>query len=170
MAELTVYTFPDPVLKQVAQPVVDFNDKLKVLADDMAEAMYENIGIGLAAPQVGVPLRMFVADLSYKGPDEDSPKAPVAYCNPVLKNMKGEIALEEGCLSVPEYRAEVQRFDELTLDYQDLNGKHQSVNAHGLFAVCIQHETDHLNGKLFIDHLPPLRRKMIEKKLRKLAR
>jgi len=170
MPELPVYTFPNPLLKQKAKPVVDFDDKLKALVADMAEAMYLNAGIGLAAPQVGVGVRMFIADLTYKGPEGDTPKEPIAYCNPVLKEMKGHLALEEGCLSVPEYRAEIDRFEELVLEYQDVNGKHQRVHAYGLFAVCIQHENDHLDGKLFIDYLPPLRRKMVEKKLRKMAR
>ena len=170
MSSIPVLTFPDPFLKKQAKPVTEFGASLKKLADDMAEAMYENAGIGLAAPQVGEGLRMFVADLSYCGPDSETDKNPVAYCNPVIKDGKGKIVLEEGCLSVPEFRAEVERFEEITLEYQDLNGNPHSIHAEGLFAVCIQHEADHLIGKLFIDYLPSLRRKMIEKRLKKLAR
>ena len=169
MPSLPVLTFPDPFLKKKAAPVTQFDESLKKLVKDMSEAMYESAGIGLAAPQVGVGLRMFIVDLNYRGPDTDTQPNPVAYCNPVLRDGKGSIHLEEGCLSLPEFRAEVERFEELTLEYQDINGHHHSLHAEGLFAVCIQHETDHLNGKLFIDYLPPLRKKMIEKRLKKMA-
>ncbi|OGG99247.1 MAG: peptide deformylase [Candidatus Lambdaproteobacteria bacterium RIFOXYD1_FULL_56_27] len=169
MEKLKILTYPDPFLKQKAQQVTKFDDSLKELAQAMAAAMYDNTGIGLAAPQVGHGLRLFVADVDFHGEDS-GPKNPIAYCNPVIKNGQGRGMNEEGCLSVPEYRAEVERFERLTLEYQDLDGNQHSLEAEGLLAICIQHETDHLEGKLFIDYLPPLKRKMVQNRLKKLAR
>ncbi|MDT8448032.1 MAG: peptide deformylase [bacterium] len=170
MALLQVLTYPDPRLKQVAAQVTEFNDPLRQLAADMAEAMYAESGVGLAAPQVGVSLRLFVADCNYGGSEEDDDHQWEAYINPVISNGQGHLEMEEGCLSVPEVRATLDRFETLTLDYQDLDGNPHQVEAEGLFALCIQHETDHLEGKLFIDFLPPLRRKMVKNRLKKLAR
>ena len=169
MAVLKVLTYPDPFLKKNAQEVTVFNQELKELAADMADTMYDQSGLGLAAPQVGQGLRLFVADLTYRPNDPEHPRNWIAYVNPVIKKGEGEQFLEEGCLSVPEYRAEIKRFQNITIEYNDLEGNLKKVTAEGLFAVCIQHEMDHLAGKLFIDYLPPLKRKMIQKRLKKLA-
>lgn len=167
---LTVLTFPDPRLKEVAQEVVDFNEDLTELARNMAETMYAENGVGLAAPQVGVGLRMFVADCDYAGSEEESERNWQAYCNPKITDGKGNLEMEEGCLSVPEFRAVLDRYEELTLQYQDLSGETHQIPGAGLFALCAQHENDHLDGKLFIDYLPPLKRKMVKNRLKKLAR
>lgn len=169
---MTVYkvlTFPDPFLKTVAKPVIAFDDKLKQVADDMIETMYENNGIGLAAVQVGLDKRMFVMDVTYNKELPEEAKHPEVIINPEIleRSDDNEITGEEGCLSVPEFRAEVKRYAQIKLRYQDLEGKEHIMETRGLKAICIQHETDHLEGRLFIDYLPPLQRNMIKKKLKK---
>ncbi|MDX2469577.1 MAG: peptide deformylase [SAR324 cluster bacterium] len=168
MALLQVLSYPDPFLKNIATPVDCFDEELKSFLKDMADTMYDSVGIGLAAIQVGSIKRMFVMDLGFDG-DDDTTKDPLFLINPVIIEKEGEQIMEEGCLSVPDYRADVVRAREITLEYQDETGAKKKIQATGLTSVCIQHELDHLDGVLFIDHLSPLRRKMIQKKLKKLA-
>jgi peptide deformylase len=172
MAVLTVYRFPDPVLKQRAQPVATFDAALKKLADDMLETMYREGGIGLAAVQVGKPRRLVVMDL--KNGEEvngkPAPHQPLVYVNPEILQAEGEIVTEEGCLSVTDFRAEVKRAARVEFAYRTLAGEPKREWLEEIGAVCIQHEIDHLNGKLFIDHLPLLKREMVKKRLIKMQR
>jgi peptide deformylase len=158
---------PDPVLRQVSRPVERVDAELGRLADDMLETMYDAPGIGLAAIQIGEPLRMLVIDLA----KEDEPRAPRIFINPEIV-ARGDAAstYEEGCLSIPDYYAEVERPAEVTVRYLDRDGSEQIVEADGLLATCLQHEIDHLDGVLFIDHISKLKRDMVVRKFRKLAR
>jgi peptide deformylase len=158
---------PDPVLRQVSRPVERVDAELGRLADDMLETMYDAPGIGLAAIQIGEPLRMLVIDLA----KEDEPMAPRIFINPEIV-ARGDAAstYEEGCLSIPDYYAEVERPAEVTVRYLDRDGSEQIVEADGLLATCLQHEIDHLDGVLFIDHISKLKRDMVVRKFRKLAR
>ena len=156
MALLTVHTFPDPVLKQKALPVDEFDEKLSELAENMLETMYEERG-------------MVVVDLK-SGEEDISLREPRVFVNPRIVERSGETISEEGCLSVTEFRAEVKRSESIKLEYQDLQGNLQTLEADGLLSICIQHELDHLQGILFIDHLPLLKQKMVKKRLAKLAR
>lgn len=158
---------PDPVLRQVSRPVERVDAELGRLADDMLETMYDAPGIGLAAIQIGEPLRMLVIDLA----KEDEPRAPRVFINPEIV-ARGDAAstYEEGCLSIPDYYAEVERPAEVTVRYLDRDGSEQIVEADGLLATCLQHEIDHLDGVLFIDHISKLKRDMVVRKFRKLAR
>ena len=165
MAVREILVVPHPVLKQVSQPVVAVDDELRALMDDMLETMYAAPGIGLAAVQIGVPKRVIVMDLA--GQDEE--KQPRYFVNPeILWSAEDTAPYEEGCLSVPEYYDEVQRPAKVRLRYLDYNGQAVEEEAEGLFAVCIQHEMDHLEGVLFIDHLSRLKREQAVKKVRKL--
>ncbi|PRD43286.1 peptide deformylase [Phyllobacterium phragmitis] len=158
---------PDPILRQVSKPVERIDDQLRSLADDMLETMYDAPGIGLAAIQVGEPLRMLVIDLS----KEDEEKAPHVFINPEIVSSADERSVyEEGCLSIPDYYAEVERPASARVTYLDREGKHQEIAAEGLMATCLQHEIDHLNGVLFIDHISKLKRDMVVKRFKKLAR
>ena len=158
---------PDPILRQVSDPVERIDDAVRAFADDMLETMYDAPGIGLAAIQVGVPRRMLVIDLA----KEEEPKAPLVFINPQILSTSDEPSLyEEGCLSIPEYYAEVERPASLTVRYQDLDGKTQELAADGLLATCLQHEIDHLNGFLFIDHISKLKRDMVIRKFTKAAK
>ena len=169
MALLTVHSFPDPVLKQKALPVKEFDEKLAELADNMLETMYEERGIGLAAVQVGVLKQLVVVDLK-SGEEDISLREPRVFVNPHIVERSGEMISEEGCLSVIEYRAEIKRAESIKLEFQDLQGESRTMEAEGLLSICIQHELDHLQGILFIDHLPMLKQKMVKKRLAKLAR
>lgn len=169
MTILKVLTFPDPFLKKTAKPVTEFDEKLKKFAEDMFDTMYDEHGIGLAATQVGEDKRMLVIDVDYSG-KEDSERNPTVIINPVIASSEGESIEEEGCLSVPEFRAEVKRKKSIVLEYNDLEGKKQTLETDGLFSICIQHEMDHLNGILFIDHLPALKQRMVKTRLKKLAK
>lgn len=164
MPILDVLHFPDDRLRTVAKPVDEITPEIKQLAADMIETMYDENGVGLAATQVNVHLRVVVIDVS------DTRDQPMAIINPTIINESGVEVSEEGCLSVPETNAEVERAEFVTLEYLDLNGEKQVVEADGLFAVCIQHELDHLKGKLFIDYLSSLKQKRIKTKLEKLQR
>jgi peptide deformylase len=158
---------PDPILRQVSDPVERIDDAVRAFADDMLETMYDAPGIGLAAIQVGVPRRMLVIDLA----KEDEPKNPLVFINPQILSTSDELSLyEEGCLSIPEYYAEVERPASLTVRYQDVNGNTQELAADGLLATCLQHEIDHLNGVLFIDHISKLKRDMVIRKFTKAAK
>ena len=158
---------PDPVLRLVSKPVERVDAPLLKLADDMLATMYDAPGIGLAAIQVGEPLRLLVIDLAKEG----EPPAPQVFINPeVLESGDDRSVYEEGCLSIPDYYAEVERPAKVRVGYLDREGKHQEVDAEGLLATCLQHEIDHLNGVLFIDHISKLKRDMVVKKFKKLAK
>ena len=161
MAILTILEFPDPKLRKraVAVPVVD--DDLRILIDDMFETMYAAPGIGLAATQVDVHKRLLVADVSQ---EKDDPRVLI---NPEILEKDGVAVTEEGCLSVPGYFEEVERAEHIRVRYLDRDGNRQEQEAEGLLAVCIQHEIDHLNGKLFVDYLSEAKRQRIRKKLEK---
>jgi peptide deformylase len=158
---------PDPVLRLVSRPVERIDTSLKALAADMLETMYDAPGIGLAAIQVGEPLRMLVIDLA----KEDEPKAPQVFINPEIVERSSEKSVyEEGCLSIPDYYAEVERPASVTVKYLDLDSNTRVIGAEGLLATCLQHEMDHLDGVLFIDHISRLKRDMVVRKFRKLAK
>jgi peptide deformylase len=158
---------PDPVLRQVSRPVQRFDAPLKRFADDMLDTMYDAPGIGLAAIQVGEPLRMLVIDLA----KEDEPKAPQVFINPEIVGKSDERSVyEEGCLSIPDYYAEVERPATIRVRYFDIDGKPHEIDADGLLATCLQHEIDHLDGVLFIDHISRLKREIVMRKFRKLAK
>jgi peptide deformylase len=169
MAIRRIYETPDPVLRQISEPVETFDKELKTLVSDMFETMYVAPGIGLAAVQVGVPIRLLVIDL--QEPDKEGGEAvrdPRVFINPeILWHSDSEVPYTEGCLSVPEQYAEVMRPDRVRARWQDESGKSHEEQIDGLLAVCLQHEMDHLNGVLFIDHLSRLKRDMVLKKLTK---
>ncbi len=167
MTKLKIISAPDPYLRTISEPVEKVDDELRTLMDNMVETMYGAFGIGLAAIQVGVPKRVIVMDFS----QEDEPKAPQFFINPEITWTSEETGVyEEGCLSVPEYYADVERPAKCKVKYLDYDGKAHEIEADGLLATCIQHEMDHLNGVLFIDHLSALKRRMILKKLTKAQR
>ena len=167
MSVREILVVPDPILKQVSKPVETVDDDLRALMDDMLETMYAAPGIGLAAIQVGVPKRVIVMDLAREG----EPPAPRYFINPEILWASEETApYEEGCLSVPEIFDEVERPSQVKLRYLDYNGKVVEEEAEGLFAVCIQHEMDHLEGVLFIDYLSRLKREQAVKKVKKQAK
>jgi peptide deformylase len=169
MAIRRIYETPDPVLRQISKPVETFDDALKTLVTDMLETMYEAPGIGLAAVQVGVPVRLLVIDLQEPEQEGGEPvRDPRVFINPeILWHSDTEVPYTEGCLSVPEQYAEVMRPDKIRARWQDVDGKTHEQEIEGLLAVCLQHEMDHLNGVLFIDHLSRLKRDMVLKKLAK---
>ncbi|MGI9369489.1 MAG: peptide deformylase [Ruegeria sp.] len=159
---------PDPRLKKVCAPVTDLTDELRTLADDMLETMYDAPGIGLAAPQIGVLDRLIVIDCVK---EEGEAPRPLVMFNPEVISASDETNVyEEGCLSIPEQYAEVTRPKEVQVTWMDQNGKLQQEVFDGLWATCVQHEIDHLNGKLFIDYLKPLKRQMITRRMQKLKR
>jgi len=164
MAVRDILVVPNPLLKQVSQPVAQVDDELRALVDDMLETMYAAPGIGLAAIQIGVPKRVVVMDLAR----QDEPKDPRVFVNPEIVWASQETQpYEEGCLSVPDYFDEVLRPARVKLRYLNYQGEAVEEDAEGLFAVCIQHEMDHLDGILFIDHLSRLKREQAVKKVRK---
>jgi peptide deformylase len=172
MAILRIYETPDPLLRQISRPVDTFDDELKTLIADMFETMYAAPGIGLAAVQVGVPIRLLVIDLQEPENPDDPESAivrqPRVFINPeILWHSDKEVPYTEGCLSVPEQYAEVMRPERIRARWQDQDGATREEDIDGLLAVCLQHEMDHLNGVLFIDHLSRLKRDMILKKLAK---
>jgi len=159
---------PDPRLKKVCTPVADISDELRKLADDMLETMYDAPGIGLAAPQIGVLDRLIVLDCVKE--EGDTPR-PLAMFNPeVIASSDETNVYEEGCLSIPDQYAEITRPAEVEVSWIDPDGRAQQEVFTGLWATCVQHEIDHLNGKLFIDYLKPLKRQMITRKMQKLKR
>lgn len=161
MAKLKILEFPDPRLRKKALPVEIVDDSLRELIDDMFETMYDAPGIGLAATQVDVHRRLLVADVSV---DKD---APIVLINPVILEKDGVAITEEGCLSVPGYFEEVERADHIRVRYLDRDGVEQTSEFEGLLAVCVQHEIDHLDGKLFVDYLSEAKRQRIRKRLEK---
>jgi len=164
MAIRPILTVPDPVLKQVSKSVDAVTDETRALMDDMLETMYAAPGIGLAAVQIGVPLRVIVMDLAR----EDEPKAPRYFVNPEILESNDELQVyEEGCLSVPDFYDEVERPKRVKLRYLNYQGEQVEEWAEGMYAVCIQHEMDHLQGTLFIDHLSRLKRSYAINKVKK---
>ncbi len=167
MAIRPILTAPDPRLKAVSEPVKRVDDEIRRLADDMLDSMYAADGIGLAAIQIGVPKRMLVMDLAQR----EGKKEPRLFINPTIVWASEELAtFEEGCLSVPEFWDEVERPARIKAEYLDRDGNKQLLEADGLLATCLQHEMDHLNGVLFIDHLSKLKRSMVLRKLTKAKR
>ena len=156
---------PNKLLRQISKNVDKVGNVERTLMDDMLDTMYDAPGIGLAAIQIGVPKRIIVMDLGR----DDNKKEPRYFINPVIKNINDEkVKYEEGCLSVPDQFAEIERPNSCEVEYLDYNGKKQLLKAHGLLATCIQHEMDHLEGILFIDYLSKLKKSMIIKKLSKI--
>jgi peptide deformylase len=165
MSVKLILTEPNKILRQISKPVESVGDEERRLMEDMLDTMYAAPGIGLAAIQIGVPKRIIVMDISR---DEDK-KEPRYFVNPVIKNKNNETSkYEEGCLSVPDQFAEIERPNECEVEYLDYNGKKKLLKADGLLATCIQHEIDHLEGVLFIDYLSKLKKSMIIKKLSKI--
>ncbi|QSV46559.1 peptide deformylase [Geobacter benzoatilyticus] len=159
-----ILAYPDPVLKKKALPVAIINDATRELVRDMAETMYDAQGVGLAAPQIGVSQRIIVIDVSQK---DDRPELIVCI-NPMFIHTEGESYEEEGCLSVPKYAANIHRHAKVVVKALDLNGEEVTYNAEGLLAIAFQHEIDHLDGILFVDHLSPLKKEMFKKKYRRM--
>lgn len=167
MARHDILIAPHPKLKSKAEPIPAVTDDIRRLAGDMLEAMYAAPGIGLAAPQVGVSSRLVVIDVA----DKESPPAPLTLVNPqIVARSDARVTAEEGCLSLPDIYADVERHERVFVRFQDLDGNVQELDAHGLLARCLQHELDHLEGVLFVDHLSALKRKMLMRKLAKLQR
>ena len=164
MALLNILRYPDPRLRQKAQPVEVFDQELITLKDNMLETMYEAPGIGLAAVQVNVLLRMVVIDIS------DDKSQPICIANPEILEHDGLIKTDEGCLSVPAIYEPVKRYEWIKIKAQNEKGEFFELAADGLLSVCIQHEMDHLEGKLFVDYLSEMKRKRIQKKMEKLIR
>jgi peptide deformylase len=167
---MTIYpiiTIPDPVLRKEAAPVERVDDELRRLMDDMLATMYDAPGVGLAAPQIGISRRLIVMDAAR----DDDPPEPLAMVNPRILERSDEMRIhEEGCLSIPEVTAEVERPGAVRVAYLDREGKPQEVDLEGIWATIVQHEVDHLNGVLFIDYLSRLKRDMIVKKFTKQKR
>ena len=167
MAKLEIITLPDPILRKLSTPIERVDDELRRLADDMLETMYDAPGVGLAAMQVGIPRRLFVLDVA----EEDEKPTPLVLFNPEIVALGSETRVhEEGCLSIPDFRVEIERPASLTLRYIDRDGNPREMDAEGLLATAIQHEINHLDGKLIIDFLSPLKRDMVVRKFKKQAR
>ncbi|GAA4220136.1 peptide deformylase [Sagittula sp. NFXS13] len=165
----SILIHPDPRLKKVCAEVPDLSDDLRVLADDMLETMYDAPGIGLAAPQIGVMDRLIVMDCAK--PDNGEEPRPLVMFNPrVIASSDDLNVYEEGCLSIPDQYADVERPKVVDVAWLDVNGVLQTETFDGLWATCVQHEIDHLDGKLFIDYLKPLKRNMITRKMVKLKK
>jgi peptide deformylase len=167
MALRDILIIPDKILRVVSKPVETVDAQVRALAEDMLETMYDAPGIGLAAIQIGEPLRLVTMDIAKK----DEEKEPCVFLNPEITWSSEEMNVhEEGCLSIPEYYEEVERPAKVRFRYLDLDGRLQEAEADGLFATCIQHEIDHLNGVLFIDHISKLKRDRVIKKYTKMAK
>src|SRR5579864_7115870 len=161
-----IVKFGNPVLEKPAEPVTVFDDELKKLVEDMFESMYEAHGVGLAAPQIGISKRIAVIDITFK----EDPNAKLVLVNPEIIKKEGKQTGNEGCLSLPEFRENVTRANRVTVRAQDLQGKWFETTGEELLARAFLHETDHLNGKLFISHVSALKRDLIKRKIKKLIR
>ena len=167
MSPREILILPDNRLRQVSKPVERIDLSIRKLVDEMFESMYDAPGIGLAAIQIGMPKRVITMDLAKK----EDPRNPLVFINPeVLWASEEKATYEEGCLSIPEFYGDVERPSQVKVRYLDLEGKQQLIEANGLFATCLQHEIDHLNGILFIDHLSRLKRERVIKKFTKAAK
>lgn len=162
MAIRKIFTYPDRLLARVAKPVEAFDAELSELASDMVETMRYAPGIGLAAPQVGESIRLIVIELPA---EEGEPSQLYAVCNPEITKKSGKAMIEEGCLSCPGFYVEVDRAEEVTVEGQNPDGTHFSVEAEGLLAICFQHEIDHLDGKLLVNYVSPLKREQYRKEI-----
>ena len=169
MANLQIFTFPNAVLRQKAESVEVFDKEIYEITKSMLETMYNSSGIGLAAIQVGILKRIIVIDLN-SGLEDFSKREPHIFINPKIVKESGNTVSEEGCLSVIDFRGEIQRSDKITLEYQDVKGKINKIETEGMMSICLQHEIDHLNGILFIDHLPFLKQKIVKKRLSKMVK
>ena len=161
LESVEILQFPDERLRRLSQPVIDFNQELKALAERMLEIMYESNGIGLAAPQVNQTVRLIVVDVS-EGRDN-----PRIFVNPKIKQSSGSVDSSEGCLSVPEIRTTIKRYESVTVEYLDLSGEKHEEPLNDLMSICVQHEIDHLDGKLFIDYVPNIKLQRLKKKIAK---
>ncbi|MDH3519301.1 MAG: peptide deformylase [Myxococcales bacterium] len=168
MALRDVLQFPDKRLRRVSQPIGAITDEIRALAHDMCEVMYDEPGIGLAAPQVGEAIRLIVVDTEWT--EEDAERNPLILVNPQLSEHEGKIVWTEGCLSVPDFQAEVERAARVRLRAQTLDGDEVDIRAEDVQAVCFQHEVDHLDGVLFIDHISRLKRSRYEMRRKKQLR
>ena len=167
MAVLPIVIIPDPILRTTSKPVERIDEDLRKFADDMLATMYDAPGVGLAAIQVAQPIRMLTVDVSEK---DDEPN-PQVFINPVVvQKSDTPNVYEEGCLSIPDIYAEVERPAEVTVEYLDLSGEQKTIKADGMLATVLQHEIDHLDGALFIDYLSKLKREMVIRKFKKLAK
>jgi peptide deformylase len=174
---IPIVTYPEPVLSEIAKPVTEFNQDLKHLVKNMLFTMYHAPGIGLAAPQVGKGIRLFVLDVDYDREEVTNSSGntefrlsgfnPVVFVNPVITGKSGTTTYEEGCLSVPGVYEEVKRFESVHVKYQDLEGNFHELEAHDMLAICIQHENDHLDGIVFIERLSNLKKNFYKKKMLK---
>jgi len=163
-----VLKFPDKSLREVSKPITEVTDEIRSLAQEMLDVMYDEPGIGLAAPQVGEQIRLVVVDTEWT--EEDSEKSPLVLINPEIAERDGKITWTEGCLSVPDFTADVERAARVKLLAQGLDGEAISIEAEELQAVCFQHEIDHLDGVLFIDHISRLKRELYVRKRKKQLR
>ena len=175
MSILDIITIPDKILKQSCDPIERVDDDLRKLLDDMLETMYDAPGIGLAAPQVGILRRAITIDVSRRDEDDESdapiPKNPIMMINPEIVWSSDEPSLyDEGCLSIPDYYAEIERPAEVIVKFLDRDGKENELKADGILATCVQHEIDHLDGILFIDYLSKLKRDRVIKKFAKMKK
>lgn len=161
-----IVKFGDPVLETVAKPVTEFDKELKTLVDDMFESMYAAHGVGLAAPQIGISKHLAVIDVTFK----EDPNAKIVLCNPQIVKTEGRQSGQEGCLSIPEFRETVTRPKKVTVKAQDVNGEWFEMTGEDLLARAFVHETDHLNGKLYISHISGLKRDLIKRKIKKLVK
>ena len=165
MAIRTILHYPDPRLREKAEPVAEVTPEIQKLVDDMAETMYAAPGCGLAATQMGVNKRVFVIDTA----TEDEPSRLTVFINPTIVAREGETTWEEGCLSFPKVHEEIKRAERVTVRATDRNGKEFELTADGLLGVAIQHESDHLDGVLMIDHMGALKKRMVQRKMQKRA-
>jgi peptide deformylase len=161
-----IVKYGNPVLEKPAAPVTDFDDELKKLVEDMFESMYEAKGVGLAAPQIGISKRLAVIDVTFK----ENPREKLVLANPEIVHTEGKQTQSEGCLSIPDFRESVTRANKVTIRAQDVNGKWYEKTGEELLARAFLHETDHLNGKLYLSHLSALKRDLIKRKIRKLVK
>jgi peptide deformylase len=168
MALREVLKFPDKRLREISKPISEITDEIRALAQDLCDVMYDEPGIGLAAPQVGVPVRLIVVDTEWT--QEDGERNPLILVNPEITERDGEITWTEGCLSVPDFEAEVERSHRVRLIARDLEGQAVDIDAREIQAVCFQHEIDHLDGVLFIDRISRLKRNLYVKKRKKQLR
>jgi len=166
MSVRKIVCYPDPLLREKTDLIQDIDDEIKKLAEDMLETMYENKGIGLAGPQIGILKKIVTVDIS--GPEKR--ENPMVLINPEIYEKQGEVEGEEGCLSFPGFRCNIKRAEKIKVRFLDLEGKEHDISADDLLSICIQHEVDHLNGRLIIDYAGKLKKIMYEKKLKKIQK
>lgn len=167
MSILNIIKYPDPILKKKSEPVREITQEIQRLIDEMAETMYAAPGVGLAAPQVGRSIRVIVIDVNSK---EEQKRDLISLINPEIIERSGDIAWEEGCLSIPDYSADVKRAERVVVSGLDRDGKKRVIIGEELLSIVLQHEIDHLDGMLFIDRLGPIKRDLVKRRLRKQAR